>query len=146
MIYDMRIVLDTNVLVAGLLSSKGASYQILNQIPKGKISYLVSVALFLEYEAVLKRNAFLQQAELTTTDIDNILNMLAKHAILTRIHYLWRPQLRDPNDDMVLELAVSGNADAIVTFNQKDFIMEKFGFDIQIITPGQYYKQCLWEQ
>lgn len=47
---------------------------------------------------------------------------------------------------MILELAVSGNAEAIVTFNQKDFIMEKSGFDIQIITPGQYYKQYLWEQ
>lgn len=141
----MKIVLDTNVLVAGLLSSEDASYQILKQIPEGKISYIVSVALFLEYEAVLKRRIFLRQTGLTRKDIDNVLNMIAKHALLTKIYYLWRPHLRDPNDDMILELAVSGNADAIVTFNQKDFSIEKSGFNIKVISPGQYYKQCLWE-
>lgn len=142
----MKVVLDTNVLVAGLLSREGASYQILNQIPAGKINYIVSVALFLEYEAVLKRKTFLRQAGLTAKDIDNVLNMVAKHALATKVYYLWRPHLRDPNDDMILELAVSGNANAIVTFNQKDFSIEKFGFNIKILSPGQYYKQYLWEQ
>lgn len=134
----MKIVIDTNVLVAGLLSSVGASYQILKLIAAGKVTYLMSVALFLEYEAVLKRSTFLKQAGLTIADVDQVLNMLAKQAISTKIYYLWRPQLRDPNDDMILELAVSGNARAIITFNQKDFSAIK-SFNIDILTPGQYY-------
>lgn len=143
----MRIVIDTNVLVAGLLSSTGASYQILKAIPENKVDYLVSVALFLEYEAVLKRKSLLTEAGMTVADIDHVLNMLANHAIATKVYYLWRPQLRDPNDDMLLELAVSGNAKAIVTFNQKDFSAAKplFG-NIQILTPAQYYQQNLWEK
>lgn len=141
----MKFVLDTNVLVAGLLSSMGASYQILKKIPEGKVRFLISVALFLEYEAVLKRKSFLDKAGLTKTDIDHFLNVLVKHSIHTEIYYLWRPQLRDPNDDMILELAVSGGAEAIVTFNQKDFATVKSLFNIQIITPGQYLKQFLKE-
>jgi len=142
----MKVVLDTNVLVAGLLSSTGASYQILKHIPEGKIRYLISVTLFLEYEAVLKRKAFLNKAELTATDIDQFLNMLVKHGARTEIYYLWRPQLRDPNDDMVLELAVSGGAEAIVTFNEKDFTKVESLFGIQIMMPSQYFKQFLREK
>lgn len=139
----MKIVLDTNVLVAGLRSSKGASYQILQNIPSGKIKYVLSVTLFLEYESVLKRPAFLKTAGLTAKDIDTILDMIALKGTRTNIHYLWRPQLRDPGDDMVLEAAISGSVNAIVTFNKKDFIgsAEKFGLDLML--PSEFYHKHL---
>ncbi len=134
----MKIVLDTNVIVAGLRSQEGASFQILKQIPTGNVQFILSVTLFLEYEEVLKRKAFLKDTELRTKDIEAILNMLAAKCVRTNVYYLWHPQLKDPNDDMVLETAVSGGADAIVTFNTKDFtgIVEKF--DMKLMLPNEY--------
>lgn len=137
-ICDMIIILDTNVLVAGLISSAGASFQILKNIPEKRFAYLLSVPLFLEYEAVLKRSAFLKMARLMKQEIDIILDNIAEYSTKTNIYYLWRPHLSDPQDDMVLELAVSGNADAIVTFNKKDFQNVQSEFGINIITPAEF--------
>lgn len=134
----MIVLLDTNVLVAGLMSSAGASFQLLKQLPEKKFQYLLSVPLFLEYEAVLKRPAFLKTTGLTKRDIDIILDNVAAYSIKTNIYYLWRPKLSDPKDDMVLELAVSGNANAIVTFNTKDFRDVQSEFGIDVITPSTF--------
>jgi putative PIN family toxin of toxin-antitoxin system len=136
----MKIILDTNVLVAGLRSKLGASFQILNLIPTGKVEFLLSVALFLEYEAILKRSEFLKVAGLTVSDIDTILNLLAAKGEKIFEHYLWRPQLKDPNDEMVLELAINGGAEAIVTFNQKDFVEVAKKFNVKIMAPADFYK------
>lgn len=132
----MIVLLDTNVLVAGLMSSAGASFQILKRLPEKKFQYLLSVPLFLEYEAVLKRSTFLKTTGLTKRDIDIILDNIAAHSTKTNIYYLWRPKLSDPKDDMVLELAVSGNANSIVTFNTKDFQNVQSEFGIDVITPS----------
>ena len=139
----MKIILDTNVLVAGLRSRDGASYQILRSIPTGEVKFVISVTLFIEYESVLKRPSFLKAVGFTAKDVDAILNMLASKAIRTHIHYLWRPQLRDPGDDMVLEAAISGSADFIVTFNKKDFVgvAEKFG--LNLLLPNEFYHKHL---
>lgn len=137
-ICDMITVIDTDVLVAGLMSSGGASFQILQMIPDNKLNYLLSVPLFLEYEDVLKRTDFLKKTALNRQDIDIVLDNIAAHCIQTNIYFLWRPKLRDPKDDMILELAVSGNADVIVTFNVKDFIHVKKEFDIDVITPSLF--------
>jgi len=136
----MKIILDTNILVAGLRSRQGASFQILNLIPTGKIKFLLSIALFLEYEATLKRSEFLKVAGLTVDDIDIILNLLAAKGEKIFEHYLWRPQLKDPHDEMVLELAISGRAEAVVTFNQRDFIEVAEKFNLKIIMPADFYK------
>lgn len=136
----MKIVLDTNVLVAALRSNQGASFQILNLIPSGKVEFLLSVALFLEYEATLKRTEFLQATGLTVRDIDAILNLLSAKGIKIFEHYLWRPQLKDPGDEMVLELAINGGAKAIVTFNQKDFVGATEKFSVNVMTPAFFHK------
>lgn len=136
----MKIVLDTNVLVAGLRSRQGASFQILSLIPTGKVKFLLSVALFLEYEAILKRTELLQATGLTVKDIDVILNLLAAKGVKILEHYLWRPQLKDPGDEMILELAINGGAEAIVTFNQKDFTGVSERFNLKVITPAIFYK------
>lgn len=139
----MKIVIDTNVLIAGLRSRDGASFQILERIPSGKIKFILSVALFVEYEAVLKRAEFRKETGLLIKDIDAILDMLASKCIKTNIYYLWRPQLRDPGDDMILEAAISGSADAIVTFNQKDFVCGVDKFGLKLLQPGEFYHKYL---
>jgi len=96
---------------------------------------VATVALFLEYEAVLTRPEHLARAEMTAAEADSALDVLA--AVLEPIepHFLWRPRLRDPDDDMVLEAAVNGRADAIATFNARDFAGVVGEFDIELLTP-----------
>lgn len=129
----MRVVLDTNVLIAGLRTKKGASYRILTELEQGLFEIVVSVPLILEYEATLIRQ--LEELSMTTADVEGFLDYLCRIGEKQSVFYLWRPHLTDPGDDMVLELAVASRAEAIVTFNQKDFLgIHRFG--IQILTPG----------
>jgi len=123
------VVLDTNVLVAGLRSRRGASYQVLRQVGRGRFDIELSVPLVLEYEEATKRIA--RQIGLTHGDIDSVLDYLCRVGRHRAIHFLWRPVLRDPEDDMILELAVESEADCIVTFNVRDFEgADKFGLDV----------------
>ena len=130
-----KIVLDTNILVAGLRSKQGASYKLLSELTNNCFKPAVSVPLFFEYEAVLKRPGLLPN--LRVEDIDNILNYLVSKATLCQIYYLWRPCLKDPQDDMVLELAVQSQSQFIVTFNVRDFSKSAL-FGITAITPQQF--------
>jgi len=132
------IVLDTNVFVSALRSRRGASFRLVSLLGEGRFDICVSVPLVLEYEAVAKRMA--RSLGLRHADIDDILDYLCRTAKCREIHYLWRPMLRDPNDDMVLELAVEAEVGLIVTFNIRDF----FGceeFDIQTVTPQEFLRQ-----
>lgn len=116
-----RVVLDTNVMVAGLRSRRGASFQILSRIPEGRFAMLVSIPLFAEYEAVLRRPAQRQAHGLSDENLDVLLAIWARYAEPVALRYLWRPQLRDPANEMVLETAVNGGAEALVTLNARDF-------------------------
>ncbi len=140
MSYDlcMIVVLDTNVIIAGLRSKAGASFQLLGMLEQGQFGYLLSVPLLLEYEAILKRKEIRQATQLSLDSIDVVLDTLCELATETPIFYLWRPKLSDPQDDMVLELAVNGQADAIVTFNTNDFGNASEEFGIKLLTPGQF--------
>ena len=93
---------------------------------------LSSVPLFMEYEAVATRPEHLESADATREDIETVLDVLALFVEPVEIHYLWRPRLRDPADDMVLEAAVNGRADAVVTFNRADFgsVPNEFGISV----------------
>jgi putative PIN family toxin of toxin-antitoxin system len=129
------VVLDTNVLVAGLKSSRGASYALLQQIGTGTFELNISVPLILEYEAVLKRLA--RELGLTHAEVDDVVDYVCSVASHREIFYLWRPFLPDPKDDMVLELAVECGATHIVTHNLRDFVgIEQFG--IMPIRPGDF--------
>ena len=134
----MDIVLDTSVLVAGLRSHGGASHNILTRLPDGEFRILLSVPLFIEYEAVLKRPEQLLPMGLDEVDIDTILDMIAENAKAVRLHYLWRPMLRDPSDDMVGELAVAGSAKILVTLNIRDFRPLTRFFGIPVLSPGEF--------
>ena len=129
------MVLDTNVLVAGLRSRRGASFRLLELVGADAVRPVLSVPLVLEYEAVLKRQA--KVLGLTPRAIDGLLDdlcLLSEHHV---VYYLWRPTLRDPSDEMVLELAVAAGCPHIVTHNVRDFAgSERFG--VEPYTPQQW--------
>lgn len=134
---NYQIVLDTNVLLSALRSQLGASFRLLSLVEDARFQTNLSVALVLEYEDVLKRPEL--NPDLTAQEIDDILDFLCQNSNLREIFYLWRPLLRDPKDDFVLELAVESDCDYIVTFNTKDFAeAEKFG--IKAIKPGEFLR------
>lgn len=128
------IVLDTNVLVAALLSRNGASFRLLQLVGRGRFTLSVSVPLVLEYEHAAR--AVARKAHLTFADIDSILDYICRESEHREIFYLWRPILGDPKDDMILELAVESEASFIVTHNTRHF--EKAAeFGIRALTPGE---------
>lgn len=130
-----QIVLDTNVIVAALRSQLGASYKLLMLIDRSTFEINLSVPVLLEYEDATRR--LLEQIPLSEIELDNILDYLCGMANERTIFYLWRPFLKDPKDDMILELAVSASCKVIVTFNKKDFVgVEQFG--VEIMTPKAF--------
>ncbi len=132
--YKCKVVLDTNVLVAALGSRNGASFRLLSLLGEGLYTPCVSVPLVFEYEAVIKRKA--KSLSLTDQDIDDVLDYLCAVSERRSLFYLWRPALKDPKDDFVLELAVESGSQYIVTFNVRDFEgCERFG--IEVVTPRE---------
>lgn len=129
----LKIIIDTNVLYAGLRSRLGASHQLLREIGRNPAFQIhLSVPLVLEYEEIAKRHS--RSLGLSQADVDDILDYLCSVAGLHEIFYLWRPILADPEVDMLLELAVHAGCDRIITYNLRDFRgCEKFG--IRAITP-----------
>ncbi len=134
---NYQIILDTNVLFSALRSQLGASFRLLSLIEDSRFQINLSVALVLEYEDVLKRPAMNLQS--THQEVDDVLDFLCQNANLREIFYLWRPTLRDPKDDFVLELAVESNCDYIVTFNIKDFAKAE-NFGIKAIKPSDFLR------
>jgi putative PIN family toxin of toxin-antitoxin system len=133
-----QIVLDTNVLVAGLRSKQGASYRLLSLLNDPRWQLNVSTALILEYEEILQR----QQANLglTLEAIDNLLDGLCAIANRRNLFYLWRPIAPDPDDDFLIELAVAAQADFLITYNQRD-LQPADRFGIQVVSPKQFLQQ-----
>ncbi len=138
----VRLVLDTSVLVAAIRSADGASNLLLRSALSGKLIFLASVPLVLEYEAVLTREEHLAQPGLTREEVQVLLDSLVEVAQPVRLAFYWRPVLRDPDDDMVLETAVHGRASALVTFNQRDFPEVTSRFGIEVISPRQAWERA----
>ena len=132
------VVIDTNGIVAALKSSRGASYKLLISLPSGVYRPNLSVPLFIEYESVAKRTGLV--SGLNKQDIDDILDYILSQSSIRQIFYLWRPFLKDPRDDLVLEVAVESQSEYIVTFNKRDFSgVERFG--IKVITPQEFMSE-----
>ena len=133
--------LGTDVLVAAFRSDRGASRQLLFGALDRRFELLLSVPLMLEYEAVLTRPEHLAACGLSAGEAERVLDDLASVARQVRLAFRWRPMLSDANDDMVLETAVNGNADAIVTFNRRDFEEARREFDCAVILPREALDQ-----
>ncbi len=132
----LRVVLDTDVIVAGFASAAGASRRLLLAALDGEIRMLLSTSLLLEYEAVLTRPAVLAMAGVSAEEVVAVLDELASLCIPVAFDYRWRPQARDPNDDLVLETAINGDADLIASFNVADMQAGARRFGIGVERPG----------
>lgn len=134
----MRIVLDTSVLVAAARSRNGASYQLVSMLPTQRFDFALTIALYTEWQAVLTRPEHMPLG-VSVDGALGYLRYLASLAHLQDVHFLWRPFLRDPDDDMVLECAVASGSQYIVTHNLKDFrrVPE---LNVQAVTPADFLK------
>jgi putative PIN family toxin of toxin-antitoxin system len=136
-----RAVLETSVIVAALRSRTGASNALLEQVALETVRPLVSTALFLEYEDVLKRAENRLATGMSEEDVDGFLAALASAAEPVDVNFRWRPQLSDPKDELVLEAAVNGEADALVTHNVRDFEPAARLFGLRVLLPRQVLKE-----
>ena len=129
--------LDTDAVVAAMRSPAGASAAILRAAREEKVTLLVGVPLAIEYESVCRKPEHRLAAGLSDRQVDIFLDAVLAMCEPVETHFLWRPQLRDPNDEMVLEAAVNGQADALVTFNRRDFgtVPERFG--VAVLLPRE---------
>jgi putative PIN family toxin of toxin-antitoxin system len=133
-----KIVIDTNVFISALKSKKGASFKLLFNVPRSKYEQNISSTLIYEYESVAKRES--SNISLSDSQIDVILDMICKISTKCEIFFLWRPYLKDPKDDFILELAIESQSEIIVTYNRDDFVgVDKFG--IKVLTPKEFLKR-----
>jgi putative PIN family toxin of toxin-antitoxin system len=134
----MRVVLDTNVMVAAARSRNGASFALVADIPSPKFQICLSVALYVEWQSVLTRPENIP-AGLGADQVLAYLRYVASQAHLQDIHFLWRPYLPDPDDDMVLELAFAAGCRYLITHNVQDFHgVERLG--VTPIAPREFLK------
>lgn len=143
----MRLVPDTDVLLSGLRSTVGASRVLLQAVEAGMVTPLVSVATVIEYEAVLKRAEHLQVTQLDAEEVDRFLDDFVAHADQITPHFRTRPAVQDPDDEIFVELAINGQADALVSFNIGDYRpadprAPRLG--ILVCRPGDILRRLLW--
>lgn len=135
----LKVVIDTNVFVSALLSPDGGSREVLRQALSGRLKPVFANALFAEYEALLGRDELWVHCVLSAKERDELLDAVIAVSDWVNIHFLWRPNLTDEGDNHVLELAVAGGAQAIITANVRDFHQAELLFpDIHILTPGAF--------
>jgi putative PIN family toxin of toxin-antitoxin system len=132
----MRLVVDTDVIVAAIRSPTGASAALLRCLLERSATMLLSVPLGFEYEATCLRAEHVLAARATEADITNLIDAIIDVIEAVEVHYQWRPQLSDAGDELVLEAAVNGRADAIVTFNRRDYGDAPARFGIEVLAPA----------
>jgi len=136
-INKIEVVIDTNVFITSLKSKMGASFKLLFEVSRKRYVQNISPTLIFEYESIAKRKS--TKLALTDSEIDSILDMICEWSNKCQIFYLWRPFLKDPKDDFVLELAIESQSEFIITYNVNDFKgVEKFG--IKVATPKEFLK------
>jgi putative PIN family toxin of toxin-antitoxin system len=133
--------LDTDVVVAALRSPSGASAAILQAVRKERATMVASVPLALEYEAVCTAPEHRLASRLSEREVDVFVTAVIAMAEPVAMHFLWRPQLRDPGDEMVLETAINGHAEALVTFNLRHFGGVPSAFGIEVLLPREVIKR-----
>ena len=129
--------MDTDAVVAAMRSPAGASAAIIRAVRQRQATLLLSVPLALEYEAVCRRSEHREESGLSVKQVEIFLDAIIAMGEPVPTHFLWRPQLRDPNDEMVLEAAVNGRADALVTFNVRDYGTAAAQFGVEVLLPRE---------
>jgi putative PIN family toxin of toxin-antitoxin system len=141
----IRLVLDTDVVVAAMRSPSGGSAELLRQIRNKKAVMALSVALALEYESKLMLAEHRLAAGVTSAEAEAFLSRLISLSEPVQSYFRWRPQLRDPGDELVLEAAVNGSVAAIVSFNERDLRNAKVNFGIDVIRPGEALRRVAYD-
>ena len=132
-----QVVIDTNVIIAGLRSRRGGAFKLLTLVDTGQFDIHLSVPLILEYTEVLLRE--LPNLYLSREEVDDLIDFYCAVGVHHEIFFLWRPFLRDPKDDMVLELAVKAGCESIITYNTRDFAgVEQFG--LNLLEPSEFLR------
>lgn len=137
----LRVVLDTSVVASAFRSQAGASFVIIRAVRFRRLVLLATISLFLEYEEVLKSPEQRRVSGLSLADVDQILGTLAVVAEPVDLHFRWRPRLRDADDEMVLEAAINGRADALVTYNVRNFASAAPRFGVRIVRPADLLQE-----
>jgi putative PIN family toxin of toxin-antitoxin system len=137
----VRLVLDTSVLIAAIRGPGGASARLLDAALAEEVHVLISTPLLLEYEAVMTRPEHQLVSGLSDEEVGKLLDAFAAIAEHVEFFFTWKPSLNDPDDEMVMETAVSGGATAIVTFNKRHFQVPAARFGIEIIDPKTAYRR-----
>jgi putative PIN family toxin of toxin-antitoxin system len=133
--------LDTSVVASAFRSRTGAGQVLLTQVARRRLVPLITMALFLEYEEVLKRPSQMAGTGLTESTVDQVLAALASAAEPVDVHYRGRPQLSDPGDELVFEAAVNGRADALVTYNTRHFVVAAIRFGLRVARPAELLQE-----
>jgi putative PIN family toxin of toxin-antitoxin system len=131
---SVKIVVDTNVFIGAILSSQGLNRELIRRCLLGEYQPMMSNALYLDYESVIEREEIIAKCQLVNELLDSFLSV----SNWVYIYYSWRPNLRDEDDNHVIELAIAGNARMVVTNNLKDFRGSELTFpQLQILSPYQ---------
>lgn len=137
----MNVVIDTNIWIAALISKEGISREIIRLALMERISPQISTTLFLEYEAVMKREKIQTLCSLSFDEQEELFQAFLSTCKWNEIFYLWRPNLDDLGDDFLIELAVASNSKVIITENIKDIAFGELKFDIEVLTPKDYLER-----
>ncbi|MBY0505973.1 MAG: putative toxin-antitoxin system toxin component, PIN family [Bryobacteraceae bacterium] len=137
----MRLTVDTDVVVAAMRSPTGASAALVSLLLRGRADWLLSVAMALEYESICMLADHRLAAGASEQDVQNLLASIFDIIVPVEVHYQWRPQLSDASDEMVLETAVNGRAEAIVSFNHADYRDAPRRFGIRLWKPAEALKE-----
>jgi putative PIN family toxin of toxin-antitoxin system len=129
--------MDTDAVVAAMRSPSGASAAIIRAARQRQATLLLSVPLAMEYESVCRRSEHREASGLSVQQVEIFLDAIIAMGEPMRTHFLWRPQLRDPNDEMVLEAAVNGRANVLVTFNVRDYGTAAAQFGVEVLLPRE---------
>ena len=136
----MVVTIDTSVLFQAFHSRRGASFQILQKVRYGEITMAVSLPVFQEYRDLLSRDDVRKQLALGPEDVETLLQFIATVARPTSIRFVWRPNLRDENDNMVMELALASGSEYLITRNTRDFLLDTdlSNEEVTVVTPAEF--------
>jgi len=137
----MKVVIDTNIWIAALISKDGASREIIRLALQGKITPHISTSLLVEYEAVMQREKIQKLCTLNASEQEALFHAYLSTCKWNEIFYLWRPNLNDKNDDFLVELAVASNSKVIITDNKKDIAHGELQFDFEVLTPKEFLER-----
>ncbi len=139
----MKVVIDTSVWISALITKDSSARELLRLVFHKKISPQISEALFNEYESVMKRDKIQKLTPLSIKEQTSLFNALLSTCKWNEIYYMWRPNLSDENDNFIVELAVASGAEAIITYNLKDFQSTELLFSHKVVTPEIFIKDFL---